>query len=312
MAADTEDEFQRELVDLFMQEAREWLEQIHVALDELQQGPPAERHAALVNSIVAGLTNLGGSAATINLPEVERASFSVLPFVDAIKDPQTPASAQDFLALCQQFGHIGSALTKATGISFEPEPAPAAPTPIPSLPIQKILDALHQQHRDSARPKSGRNLTELIITQLEHQVRSGERNLDVSQLEQFLDRLSKDEDEFLRTIQDGFPAVAESLTRLKADGIEACERTGVLRESLQEVSRLQAVAQQAHATPVMTFLAGLETFLSVVMQRRPALSGTRVEAVEARVRTMRASIQDWVEAGRAERAQIGRLLSEAS
>ena len=71
MAADTTDDFQKELVDLFVQEAHEWLQNIHVALDELQQGPAPERHAKLIETISAGVMNLGGSAATINLPDVE-------------------------------------------------------------------------------------------------------------------------------------------------------------------------------------------------------------------------------------------------
>ena len=51
MAADTADDFQKELVDLFVQEAHEWLQNIHVALDELQQGPAPERHAKLIGII---------------------------------------------------------------------------------------------------------------------------------------------------------------------------------------------------------------------------------------------------------------------
>ena len=43
MSGDTSDEFQNELVELFVQEAHEWLQNIHVALDEIQQGPPPER-----------------------------------------------------------------------------------------------------------------------------------------------------------------------------------------------------------------------------------------------------------------------------
>ena len=42
MSGDTSDEFQNELVELFVQEAHEWLQNIHVALDEIQQGPPPE------------------------------------------------------------------------------------------------------------------------------------------------------------------------------------------------------------------------------------------------------------------------------
>src|SRR6267143_1878438 len=84
MAADTTDDFQKELVDLFVQEAHEWLQNIHVALDELQQGPAPERHAKLIETISAGVTNLGGSAATINLPDVTHASFAAIPCVERI------------------------------------------------------------------------------------------------------------------------------------------------------------------------------------------------------------------------------------
>ena len=106
MSADTDDEFQKELITLFVQEAQEWLQQIHVALDELQQGPPADRHLQLAQTMKAGLANLGGSAATINLHEVEQTSFAALPLVEAVADPSVPLSAQAFLSLCKQLGQI--------------------------------------------------------------------------------------------------------------------------------------------------------------------------------------------------------------
>ena len=89
MAADTTDDFQKELVDLFVQEAHEWLQNIHVALDELQQGPAPERHAKLIGTISAGVMNLGGSAATINLPDVAHVSFETIPFIET-----SPAAVQ--------------------------------------------------------------------------------------------------------------------------------------------------------------------------------------------------------------------------
>src|SRR4026207_1809194 len=112
MAADAPDDFEKELIDLFVQEAHEWLQNIHVALDELQQGPAPERHAKLIGTISAGLTNLGGSAATLNLPDAAQVRF---------EDEQKSFSVQDFLSLCQQLGQIHTALTRATGIAFDVE-----------------------------------------------------------------------------------------------------------------------------------------------------------------------------------------------
>src|SRR3990167_103767 len=141
MAVDTEDEFQKELIALFAREAQEWLQQIHVALDELQQGPPADRHLKLAHTIKAGLANLGGSAATISLHEVEQASFSGLPFVEAVENPSVPLSASAFLALCKQLGQIHDALTRATGVAFDPESAVEEVVPV-TVPAQEFLAAL--------------------------------------------------------------------------------------------------------------------------------------------------------------------------
>ena len=80
----TEDDFQKELIDLFGQEAQEWLLQIHSALTELESQVSGDRHAQLVDAIVRGITSLGGSAATVSLSEVERTTFALLPFIDTI------------------------------------------------------------------------------------------------------------------------------------------------------------------------------------------------------------------------------------
>ena len=48
----TEDDFQKELVELFGQEAQEWLVQIHSALTELESLPDSDRHTQLVSTDV--------------------------------------------------------------------------------------------------------------------------------------------------------------------------------------------------------------------------------------------------------------------
>src|SRR3989441_11847237 len=104
MAADTTDDFQKELVDLFVQEAHEWLQNIHVALDELQQGPAPERHAKLIGTISAGVMNLGGAAAPIKLPDGAHVSFEKVPLIEAPQDSQKALSVSGFLFLFKQLG----------------------------------------------------------------------------------------------------------------------------------------------------------------------------------------------------------------
>src|SRR5262245_7431161 len=207
MSGDTSDEFQKELVDLFVQEAHEWLQNIHVALDELQQGPPPERHAALIGTLTAGVTNLGGSAATINLPDVEKASFAALPFIDAIRDPTKSFSVQDFLSLCKQLGQIHTSLTAATGVSFESEAETEVVAAAPAVSPAEFLETLRILQSKQSPPTGPmeRNLIKTLIDQMEGQVQAGVQQVGVDVIQGYLDRMAATEDAFVQVIDAQMP-----------------------------------------------------------------------------------------------------------
>ena len=306
MSGDTSDEFQKELVDLFVQEAHEWLQNIHVALDELQQGPPPERHAALIQILTAGVTNLGGSAATINLPDVEQASFAALPFIESIKDPQKTFSVQDFLSLCKQLGLIHAALTNATGVSFDEkadsESIEVAPTLSPAEFLQ-TLKALPQNQWGGAAAE--RNLVKTLIDQMEGQIQAGVQQVGVDVIKGYLDRMSESEEAFVQNVDRQMPNLAAKLSNL---AVSAAPGSDVLETSLQEVMQLRVEAQQVNAGMAMTFFSGLQSLLSVVAQHRIPLAAMRIEAITARLGLIRGLIHQWVERGRAERTTIGQAL----
>ena len=310
MAADTTGDFQKELVDLFVQEAYEWLQNIHVALDELQQGPVPERHAKLIGTISAGVMNLGGSAATINLADVEHASFEAIPFIEALRDPQKALSVQGFFALCKQLGQIHTALTRATGISFEDDGSgSAAEVVYASLSPRAFLDALHGlEEKQSPGTASGRNHIRSLIEQMEGQVQAGVERIDATVIEGYLARVSEEEESFLKAIDARVPEIFKKMSALKMDGGEASSRTMALEAFLQDVARLRSEAQQVNAGSAMMFFTGLHSLLTVVAQRRMFLAATRVESVQARLHVMGGDIREWVEHGRAQRAAIDQLL----
>src|SRR5512146_3251405 len=201
MSGDASDDFQKELVDLFVQEAHEWLQNIHVALAELQQAPPPERHAVLIQTLTAGVTNLGGSAATINLPDVEQASFAALPFIEAIKDPQKNLSVQDFLSLCKQLGLIHTALTNATGVAFDAEAEVEVVEAAASLSPAEFLQSLRTlQQNQGAAIQGDRNIIKTMIEQMEGQVQAGVQHVGVDVIQGFLDRMSDSEDAFVQSV----------------------------------------------------------------------------------------------------------------
>lgn len=308
MAVDAEDAFQKELIELFVQEAHEWLQQIHVALDELQQSPVPDRHLKLAQTIKAGITNLGGSAATISLGDVERASFAALPFVEAVQNPAAKISANDFITLCKQLGHIHTALTRATGVTFQAESAEAVealPLTIPAIDLLTALQELHQ--RQSAPDAASRNLVQTVIAQIQGLLNSGVAHCDVNSMRAFLDRLAEADDAFCAAVQQQLPQVTEGLARLKRESDRPAESEHL--QALQEqVTQLWTVAQQVNASHAMTFFMGLHSFLGIVAQRRVAIAAKKYDAVESRLRSLMLTIQGWADNGRAERAAIGHLL----
>ncbi|HEU4502054.1 MAG TPA: hypothetical protein VFR82_10410 [Nitrospira sp.] len=306
MSGDTSDEFQNELVDLFVQEAHEWLQNIHVALDEIQQGPPPERHAALINTLTAGVTNLGGSAATINLPHVEQASFAALPFIEAIKDPTKSFSVQDFLSLCKQLGQIHTALTNATGVSFDSEAEGETVEAAPGLSPTEFVETLRKlQSKQATTGPLERNLIKTMIDQMEGQVQAGVQHVGVDVIQGYLDRMSESEEAFVQVVDEQMPNLTAQLSSL-ADPANMPDN--VLEASIREVTQLRAEAQQVNVTPAMTFFSGLHSLLSVLAQHRMSLAASRVQAITDRVSVVRKLIHQWVERGRTERAAIGQAL----
>lgn len=306
MSGDTSDEFQNELVELFVQEAHEWLQNIHVALDEIQQGPPPERHAVLINTLTAGVTNLGGSAATINLPNVEQASFAALPFIEAIKDPTKSFSVQDFLSLCKQLGQIHTALTNATGVSFDAEAESETVEAVPGLSPTEFVETLRklQSTQETTGPLE-RNLIKTMIDQMEGQVQAGVQHVGVDVIQGYLDRMSESEEAFVQVVEEQLPTLTAQLSSL-AD--PASLPGGVLEASIREVTQLRAEAQQVNVTPAMTFFSGLHSLLSVLAQHHMNLAAPRVQAITDRLGVVRKLIHQWVERGKSERAAIGQAL----
>ncbi|WP_413935122.1 hypothetical protein [Nitrospira sp. BLG_1] len=310
MPVETEDGFQKELVELFVQEAHEWLQQIHVALDELQQAPESGRHRSLAQTIKVGITNLGGSAATVNLTDVERASFSALPFVEALQDPSAQISSDDFLALCKQLGHIHGALTRATGVAFESAPSqvPEAGTPA-TIPTEELLTLLHGLQMKSSLPGTiPRNLIRTITAQAESLIQRGTGQYQIASIQEFLDRSAEGDQGFLALVQQHERHLTDILQALTADGISTQGASTDLLMGVERVAQLWSAAQQVNASQAMTFFMGLHSFLTIVSQQRVAISAQSMEAVQSRLVQCVQAVEEWVESGRAERLAIQGVL----
>lgn len=309
MAVETDDEFQKELIALFAQEAQEWLQQIHVALDELQQGPPADRHLKLAHTIKAGLTNLGGSAAMINLHEVEQASFAGLPLVEAVEDPSVPLSASVCLALCKQLGQIHDALTQATGVAFDAESA-IAEVAATTVPVQEFMAALSGLiNRLAGSTAMSGHVTKTIIAQIDGMTRNGVTHCDVASLREVLARGAEVERAYAQTVERFGPFVADGIGKMAQASIDQWKEFTVERSAIADhTAKLWSASQQVSAVEAMTFFTGLQSFLTIVWEQRVMPQTSQFKKVETRLRMMPTIIQEWAEAGRREREAIEALL----
>ncbi len=310
MPVETEDGFQKELVELFVQEAHEWLQQIHVALDELQQAPESGRHRSLAQTIKVGISNLGGSAATVNLTDVERASFSALPFVEALQDPSVQISSDDFLALCKQLGHIHGALTRATGETFEAAPPQTAENGMPAtIQAEELLTLLHElQVKSGSVGTIPRNLIQTIKAQAEALIQRGTGQYQLDSVREFLDRSTEGDQGFLTLVQQHEGHLTGTLQALISSGTATGASTTDLHMAVERVAQLWSAAQQVNASHAMTFFMGLHSFLTIVSQQRVSISGQSIAAVQSRLVQCMKAIEEWVESGRVERLAIEGVL----
>jgi chemotaxis protein histidine kinase CheA len=307
----SDDDFQKELVELFGQEAQEWLLQIHAALVELESQPNADRHVQLVDAVVRGITSLGGSAATVNLAEVERTTFALLPFIDILKD-RTTATQQDFATVREQFYLVIAAVTAATGITLDiAPPPPCAPTE-PSMGLLTLLNSLHAlQEEHVFNGPSAHSLIPHVMQRLEQEARSGVEQILASSFHKILQELQQSDSQSLQSLQQRLPAVGHSLTRLRTEGLAALEPGNTLGQCIDTLEHLQTIAKQAQAIPLVTFFTGLQNFLSLILKHRLNITTQRVQAVEARIHTVLTTIEEWIIAGDKERDAMGKLLPVA-
>ncbi len=308
----TQDDFQKELIELFGQEAQEWLVQIHAALVELESLPDSDRHTQLIDAVVRGITSLGGSAATVSLPDVERATFALLPFIETIKD-RTTATKQDFNAVREHFRLVIESVRVSTGITLDIDPSPeAAPAPEPAVDFLTLLNALHQlQDELAVQGGMARSLIPIVMQRLEHEARQGAGQIQASKFQELLVATHHTDAQCLGSLRQDLPGLALHLSRLRAGGRAMLTSDAGFDAPLQMVASLQDIAKQANATSLVTFLTGLQNFLTLVVQRRIDVAAQRVQSVETRILAVASMVEEWIADGQRELDMMSRLVPSA-
>lgn len=333
-----EGQFLEEVLGLFSLEAQEWIRQIHSAVLELESGPTADRRLKLFDIIIRGITNLGGSAATVELPAIERLAFALVPLVHEMRDHDGTASVEQVEILRESLAVIASAIqnlaeTRARGISdlervvsritaATDHTAPPAAVPVQEIgqqepasserkdaPAVTLMEALLnlQQHRAQS-PAPTRNTVEVVVRKVQSDSEQGTSTIDGPTIMGILRELELQDTRFLEEVQEWLPRVRQALSVLGPGNFAAGAPNGDLESIFREVHRLQEVAHTMDATAVTAFFHGLHSFLVIASQGRVEILPQRFKAVESRLMGVIPQVQDWIEIGRVERATIEQVL----
>ena len=163
MGPAADDAFLDEVARLFAREAREWLDQIKAAMPALESTAAATRVAAAA-TLQRALTNLGGSAATVEQPTIEQAAFSLLPLLPALKGG--PAAASTALArLREGLTSLDAAVRRLAG--EEPTDAEAAqPVRVTPVELRQLDRWAGERQRLLSRLDAGLPAAERILQRL--------------------------------------------------------------------------------------------------------------------------------------------------
>ena len=329
----------REILGLFVLEAREWLNQIQTALERLDTTSEQPRRAKLATILWQSISNLARSAATVGLTAVEDMATTMLPILQAAGKHERTVAAHHVASLREGLLQITKTVQELEQVEAMPQgdtlQAPSASTctvgeklfqstrteailptelteePVPHgvLPSAPILDALRQLH--AARGRSVQPVRDVLETVIQWSERKMDRTAEVVDA-RTIGRILKDLDEldeqFLAHMQTHVPAVLATLTHIDRAGEERVLHPQALEPIFNDIDILSDAAERVSAANIALFLNGLRTFLRVTIHQKPTAVRERLNAVKERLVALVPLAQQWVDVGRVERAAIFDIL----
>jgi hypothetical protein len=321
-----------EIVELFALEAHEWLAQIQTALRKLVQGTDRPFRSKIYGFILNGITNLGNSASTVGLTEIEAMVSQLLPLLREIGVASLPPKPETLRDLQCGLNRIGAAVDclverqpgnecsaqVALGAGeCEQEGPPeeqlgqgydarlAEPVTL-SVPLLTALRELQQARARSLQP--ARDVLEAVIERAEQDGDGQPRGIDVSAIERILQDLDRLDGEFLREVHNRVPAMTSLLMRVRKECTSRPVSAAQIDPILAHMVSLCELAQSVHAHTITMFLDGLKAFLAGAASRQVSRLPQCLEAAEERLNALIPLAEQWVTLGGLERAALEEIL----
>lgn len=331
----------REILGLFVLEAREWLNQIQTALERLDATSEQARRAQLASILWQSVNNLARSAATVGLTAVETRATRLFPLLQAAARHERAVAAHHVASLREGLLEISKTVQELRSVeddssradqtiqrppqaveqpeqreSQEPQmsgqttseiasPISIAPRPLAASSILEALRQLHVARGRSLEPV--RDVLETVIHRAEREVAGGVM-VDARAIGRLLQELDELDERFLGHMQARVPSVVATLGRIARASEERVLPPQALEPIFEEIDVLFEASEKVSAANISVFLQGLRTFLRVTAQHKPAVIRERLAALEERLATLVPLAQQWVDVGRVERAAIFDIL----
>jgi hypothetical protein len=334
-----EDEFQEEVLRLFAVEALDWLGQTRAALQELEDVPTAERAHILYEIVLRNLTNLKGSAATVDLPSMGNLAFMLVPLLQDMQKDQDITNSNYYEALEQGLGALSSviqvlakaetkglvvrdleSLTRRQSDTLQNAVAKARamavveerPTPdVYSVETNAIIAAILSLKRARSLVSGPtRNLAELVLRQIHALVAVESSTTMTVWISHIMQELRATDERFLYETRLRSTVIEGILGELQADPVDIATRESRIREALREISLLYPVTAAVEAGGILQFLHGLEMFLVNVLYKGTSVPAQRLEAVASRFAAVLTMAEEWVETGHKEWTEMGQIFTE--
>ncbi|MDE3018519.1 MAG: Hpt domain-containing protein, partial [Nitrospirota bacterium] len=328
-----EDQFLEEVVGLFALEGQEWLDQIRAAQTEIEQHPPRDKVDKLCETIRRALTNLGGSAATVELTVVEQVAHGLLALIESLRGEGAPEASPRWGAFREGLDALAHALQalaahgSAAATDLEPvrqrladalaQPAtsdvagvlPTADSATASVPdsgdasgIMQVLQALRPS--TGLQPGAKGRVVESVLARLGSQAGREGADPGPATVLRVVEELEGREQAFLDKLRQRLPLLLQGLSELKSLSHGASVSDKQVAQLIEDVEDLKEAAASVEAGPVAQFCGGLHLFVRVLSRGRVAILPQSVDRVEARLNEVHQWAEQWIESGRLERAAI--------
>jgi chemotaxis protein histidine kinase CheA len=333
-----QDDFKEEVLRLFALEAVEWIKQTKAAVSELEGGPPADRANILYEVILRNLTNLKGSAATVDLPSIGNLAFMLVPLLQHMQQGQELNAGDYYRALHQGLDALSSvtqilALAETKGLVMEDletvtrrqadalQNAVAKARAVHTLTEKpqsdaqsieglKIVEAVCELKQAGSVSSRTRNLAELVLRKIHGSLDVDSATILRVSVMCAVQELEQHDERFLEETRKRSSTISTALSGLFTEPEGTVHRQKTLRKALRDVAILYERAGTIHADEIRQFLHGLEMFLLIVLYKRIEIPAQRFEAVAGRVGALIAQVEGWVDVGRTERKDLEKAVTE--